>query len=276
MSSPTWNSDELPQHKAPGALGWVLIAVRALLIIFCMVLGMLVLLSLRLIERPVFGMHRPVSPFVTQIVCRVSLWILGLRLVTQGRPMKGQGAIVANHTSWLDILVLNASDRVYFVSKAEVERWPGIGWLAKATGTLFITRDRSHAKDHANMFIHRLQAPHRLLFFPEGTSTDGQQVLAFKPTLFAAFYEPDLINETQIQPVSVVYHAPTGADARFYGWWGDMGFGEHLLSTLAAVRHGYVEVIYHPPIAVKDTQSRKHLAALAEQAVRAGHAAARS
>ncbi len=55
------------------------------------------------------------------------------------------GALVANHSSWLDIFVLNAAEPVYFVSKAEVAGWPGIGWLARATGTLFIRRDPREA-----------------------------------------------------------------------------------------------------------------------------------
>ncbi|WP_367998774.1 lysophospholipid acyltransferase family protein, partial [Photobacterium sanguinicancri] len=54
--------------------------------------------------------------------------------------MKQHGAVVANHSSWLDIFALNARKRIYFVSKAEVAKWPGIGWLARATGTVFINR----------------------------------------------------------------------------------------------------------------------------------------
>ena len=177
---------------------------------------------------------------------------------------------MANHASWLDIFVLNAAKRVYFVSKAEVARWPGIGWLARATGTLFIARDRRQAAAQVALFRERLQAGHKLLFFPEGTSTDGLQVLPFKPTLFAAFTDPALGPDLAIQPVSVAYHAPAGADPRFYGWWGDMAFGPHLLSTLTARRQGRVEVVYHPPIRVADHADRKALARAAETAVRGG------
>ena len=87
------------------------------------------------------------------------------------------------------------------------------------------------------MFYARLLAGHKLLFFPEGTSTDGLRVLPFKSTLFAAFFEPELHHTMWIQPVSVVYYAPVGEEARFYGWWGDMEFAPHLLKTLAARRH---------------------------------------
>ena len=95
--------------------------------------------------------------------------------------------VVANHASWLDIFALNAPQRIYFVSKDEVRDWPGIGWLARATGTVFIARKSREAGVQARLFETRMAAGHRLLFFPEGTSTDGRRVLPFKTTLFAAF-----------------------------------------------------------------------------------------
>ena len=185
--------------------------------------------------------------------------------------MVGAGAVVANHSSWLDIFALNAAARIYFVSKAEVAKWPGIGWLARATGTVFIARDRSQAANQVAVFKDRLGHGHKLLFFPEGTSTDGQQVLAFKPTLFAAFMEDGLRDSLSIQPVSVIYTAPIGADVRHYGWWGDMDFGPHLLATLAQSPQGSVRVVYHDPVRVAGFENRKRLAAHVEGVVRAGH-----
>lgn len=232
----------------------------------------MVLLLLRLIERPIFGLHRPITPHITQMVCRAAFWVLGMRFVRRGTPMERRGAVVANHTSWLDIFALNAAKRIYFVSKSEVAGWPGIGWLARATGTVFIRRDRAEARSQTEVFRTRLLAGHKLLFFPEGTSTDGLQVLPFKTTLFEAFFDPALRDEIAVQPVSVIYHAPQGEDPRFYGWWGDMSFGAHLLTTLAARKQGAVEVVYHPPVPVADFAGRKALAQHCEAIVRAGHA----
>ncbi|MCK0166387.1 1-acyl-sn-glycerol-3-phosphate acyltransferase [Jannaschia sp. S6380] len=231
--------------------------------------GLLVLLALRLIERPVYGLRRPFTPWITQAVCRAALAILGLRRDVRGAPMRGTGATVANHASWLDIFTLNASERIYFVSKSEVADWPGIGWLARATGTIFIRRDRREARSQTEMFEARLKAGHRLMFFPEGTSTDGIRVLPFKTTLFAAFFSADL-PAMRVQPVTLAYHAPEGAPATFYGWWGDHGFGAHLLRMLAWPRHGTVELIYHTPLQLADYSDRKSLARAAEAAVRAG------
>ncbi|MEL6619046.1 MAG: lysophospholipid acyltransferase family protein [Pseudomonadota bacterium] len=268
----TWDGGPPPRHDPPGVMGWLRILRRALLIVATILLGLAVLLPLRLIERPLFGLHRPWTPWITQAVCKLSLFWLGLAFCRSGRPMQGRGAIVANHSSWLDIFVLNASDRIYFVSKSEVAGWTGIGTLARATGTLFIARDPRQAKVQTQLFEERLMAGQRLLFFPEGTSTDGLRVLPFKTTLFAPFFAAGLHEELQLQPVTVNYHAPVGApDLRTYGWWGDMSFGAHLLATLALRRQGRVEVVYHPPLRAAEFGSRKVLAARAEAAVRAGH-----
>ncbi len=271
MSS-TWDDERgyPPKHRI-SVMGWLRVLVRGV-ILGSIVFGCLgILLLVRLVEKPVHGLHRPWTPFITQFVCRTAFFVLGMRFDATGDLMKERGAVVANHSSWLDIFALNARKRIYFVSKAEVAKWPGIGWLAKATGTVFINRDRKEAKQQKEMFEARLLAGHKLLFFPEGTSTDAVRILPFKPTLFAAFFAPELRDELHVQPVTVMYHAPKGEDARFYGWWGDMEFGEHLLKTLSQSPQGRVELIYHTPVAVRDFTDRKALAAYCEDVVRGAH-----
>lgn len=264
----TWRDENPPAAPRIGPLGWLLVLLRAPVLGVVTYGGLLLLLLLRLPERLIFGLGRPVTPWITQAVCRAALAILGIRLEKKGRPMRDRGGIVANHSSWLDIFTLNACDRVYFVSKSEVADWPGIGWLARATGTVFIARDPREARAQQELFEARLRANHRLLFFPEGTSTDGRRVLPFKPTLFAAFFSDGLVG-MHIQPVTVIYHAPAGQDPRFLGWWGDMDFGPHLLKLLANPRRARAEVIFHPALTVADHAGRKQLCATAEAAVRA-------
>jgi len=272
--STTWDSDQPPPERRLTLAGTLRVMLRGAALAILVFGGLLVLLLLRLIERPIFGLHRPITPHITQMVCRAAFWVLGMRFIRRGTPMERRGAVVANHTSWLDIFALNAAKRIYFVSKSEVAGWPGIGWLARATGTVFIRRDRAEARNQTEVFRTRLLAGHKLLFFPEGTSTDGFQVLPFKTTLFEAFFDPALRDDIAVQPVSVMYHAPQGEDPRFYGWWGDMSFGAHLLTTLAAARQGAVEVVYHPPLPVAEYTGRKALAQRCEAIVRAGHAQA--
>lgn len=232
--------------------------------------GLALLLVLRLVEAPLFAQRRPITPWITQAVCRATFPVLGMRRVVHGQPMSGPGAMVANHGSWLDIFALNAGARVYFVAKSEVHGWAGIGWLARATGTVFIARRGLEAKDQKHLFERRLQQGHQLLFFPEGTSTDARRILPFKTSLFAAFFAENLSADLRIQPVTVVYRAPDGADPRFYGWWGEMSFAGHLLHVLAAPRQGAVEVTYHPAVAIDDFADRKALARHCETVIRAG------
>ncbi len=263
--------DDVPTYSPIGFGGWCRVFLRGG-VLGALTFGCLgLLLLIRLVEKPMFGAARPITPHITQFVCRASFRIMGIKLHIQGKPMVQRGAVVANHASWLDIFALNAAQRVYFVSKSEVAGWAGIGWLARATGTVFIARKSAEAKLQQGVFEARLRAGHRLLFFPEGTSTDALRVLPFKPTLFAAFYTHGMEQVMHIQPATVIYHAPKGADARFYGWWGDMEFGPHLKTVLAAPRHGSVEVILHDPIAVDDFADRKALSARCEAVIRAAH-----
>ncbi len=264
----TWDDDGAKPDLSVGPAGWLVAAVRGVPVFIVLLLGLLFTALLRPVERLIAGEGRPVTPTITRMVCLAVLALLGLRLTVRGTPMKGPGAVVANHSSWLDIFVLNAPKRIYFVSKAEVADWPGISLLAKATGTVFIRRDRREARGQVEVFRRRLGLGHRLLFFPEGTSTDSRRVLPFKTTLFAAFFDDALRETMRVQPVSVVYTAPRGRDARFYGWWGDMDLGPHLLAVLATLPQGRVEVTYHPPVRVADFANRKTLAAHCEVAVR--------
>lgn len=273
--TPTWTSDSPPPplRKPHGIADWLRVVRRGVPIFGLLGGGLALLMLIRLLEWPVFGKRRPVSPHVTVRVCRGVLWLMGLPCARRGRPMRERGAFVANHASWLDIFVLNAARDLYFVSKAEVASWPGIGLLARATGTVFISRDRHQALEQTRLFRQRLLAGHHLLFFPEGTSTDSRRVLPFKPTLFAAYYDDALRHEMHIQPITVVYHAPEGADPRYYGWWGAMDFGPHLLAMLATPRHGRVEAIFHPAVRVDAFANRKSLARALEDRVRDAHRA---
>lgn len=269
--SPTWDSDEPIETERISAPGWLRVILRGLVLGTVVFGGLLVLLLVRLVERPLSGVDRPVTPFITQGVCRTALFILGMRLLVRGPRLRVRGAVVANHSSWIDIFALNARKNVYFVSKSEVASWPGIGWLARATGTVFIRRDPRDVKAQVALFEERLRHGHRLLFFPEGTSSDTLRVLPFKPTLFAPFFGDALIHEMRIQAVTVIYHPPEGKDPRFYGWWGDMGFGEHLIKVLAQHPQGKIELVYHEPVRIDAFPNRKTLARKLEEQVRSHH-----
>lgn len=265
--SATWREEPPVAPPRPTPRGWLLVALRGTAVISVLLTGVLLILPMRAGESLVAGRRRPVTGPWVQGVCRLCLWLMGIRWDRRGRPMQGAGAMVANHSTWLDIFALNAAAPVFFVSKAEVAGWPGINILTRVTETHFVTRDPRLARAQAAEFAERTALGHRLLFFPEGTSTDGRRVLPFKPTLFQAFLDPALPRGLAIQPVSVHYEAPSGRDPRFYGWWGDMDLAPHLLAVLAQPRQGRITVTLHPPIPVAG-HDRKALAAAAERAVR--------
>ncbi len=266
----SWRGEGI--DRAPvriGPAGWVRVAGRGTAIGSMLAIGFPLLLLLRPVERTVWGASRPVTPWITQTVCRATCLVLGLRRRVRGRVMATPGAFLANHVSWLDIFVLNASARLYFVAKSEVHGWAGIGWLARGTGTLFVERRREAAKVQERAVAERLGAGHKLMIFPEGTSTDGMQVLPFKSTILAAFFTPGLPDDLSVQPVSLRYHAPDGREPRFYGWWGDRGIVPSLLEVLAQAPQGRVSVTWHEPVPEAE-HDRKTLARMAEAQVRAG------
>lgn len=212
---------------------------------------------------------KALSEMVVTLACQLCLRVVGIRLNVRGNPMRHPGAVVANHASWLDIFTLNAVQRAYFVSKAEVRKWPLIGFIARTTGVVFIERRAADAARQKDIFLSRISAGDRLLFFPEGTSTDGLRVLKFRSSLFAAFFEPDLRETMWIQPVAVIYHAPENADPRFYGWWGEMDFAPHFMHILGSRKQGQVTIQFADPIKVSEMPNRKVLADKCEKAVRA-------
>ncbi|MEM6971980.1 MAG: lysophospholipid acyltransferase family protein [Pseudomonadota bacterium] len=211
--------------------------------------------------------------WVARLWSRGGLWLAGLRHRVEGRPVKG-GALVANHCSWLDIFTLRACALMYFVSKAEVADWPGVGFVTKVAGTIFIERRRSQAKAQEAVLRSRIAADQLLMFFPEGTSTDGMQVLPFKSSLFSAFYEEGEGADLLIQPVSLRYHPDPASDLpdSFYAWWGDMPFYAHILDVFARSRRGEARVIFHEPLRPAEIGDRKALAQHAGRAVAEGHA----
>ena len=262
-----WDPGILPETAKYGPLHFIRFAVRWVLLALIVYGLFAVFLLVRLVEWP-WG--RPVTPSITRLACFGSLIIIGLKLRVLGRPFAGRGVIVANHVTWIDIFSFNAVQRIVFVAKSEVASWTGIGILARATGTVFVERNPRRALQQRDEFVMRLARGDKLLFFPEGTSTDGLRVLPFKPTLFAAFFAEELKDRLMVQPVTVRYRPRQEQDPAFYGFWGEMGLGESMFKVLSAPRNGNVDVVFHDPVSVADFAHRKDLAVYCEEKVREG------
>lgn len=275
MTSPMWNEAPAPAYPAAGPLRAAVGIMRLAVLIpvtLASLAGYLTLKALAGLHPALARAIRPARFALSGAWGRTAAWVLGLRVVSVGAPMSQGGAMVANHSSWTDILVLLAASRVNFVSKAEVRGWPGIGLLARAADTLFIERRRNQAKVQEQEMLARIASGQHLLFFPEATSTDGLRVIPFKTTLFSVFFTPELRDRVWVQPVSVVYAPAPGAGRGpdFYGWWGDMEFGAHLWILLTRSFGGAATVVFHPAVRAADHADRKALAAHCDAAVRRG------
>ncbi|MDO5706271.1 MAG: 1-acyl-sn-glycerol-3-phosphate acyltransferase, partial [Paracoccus sp. (in: a-proteobacteria)] len=132
----TWRGaapHDLPRPQ--GLRGWWRVIRRGVPAVLVLLIGTVLILPLRGVEWLIAGPRRPVTGPWVQGVCRLVLAFIGIGWSRRGTPMTGPGAVVANHSSWLDILVMNAALPVFFVSKAEVRGWPGINILTAVTNT---------------------------------------------------------------------------------------------------------------------------------------------
>jgi 1-acyl-sn-glycerol-3-phosphate acyltransferase len=128
---------------------------------------------------------------------------LAIKLVVTGDPIDaGPVLLTANHISWLDIVVMMAARPCRFVAKSELQGWPVVGMLARATGTLFIARASS--RDALRVVHHmaeQLRSGEVLAVFPEGTTSNGLQLLPFHANLFQAAISAN----AQVQPVALQF-----------------------------------------------------------------------
>ncbi|MBL6938910.1 MAG: 1-acyl-sn-glycerol-3-phosphate acyltransferase [Alphaproteobacteria bacterium] len=207
--------------------------------------------------------------------------LFGIRMTVIGKPVTDEGMlIVANHTSWLDIVIFSALTPLSFVAKSEVATWPFFSTLANLQRTVYVERQRRQATGEARDQIRdRLLAGDTLVLFPEGTSNDGNAVLPFKSALMGASEArvddgKGGTRAVKVQPVSTayvgLYGIPMGRENRpLYAWYGDMDLVPHLFEALLT---GPLDVIveFHSPMTVDDVGGRKALAAKAEAIVRRG------
>lgn len=168
-----------------------------------------------------------------QGTCARALRALGVKLNVVGAPSAG-AIIVANHVSYLDILVLAAMRPVVFVAKREVRDWPVFGWFARRAGTRFIDRNRrSDVARVVGEFAPAAASGVSIVIFLEGTSTDGRAVQPFKSSLL----EPALQRRWSVVPAAISYALPAGHDVtKEVCWWGDMALAPHLLHCFALPR----------------------------------------
>jgi 1-acyl-sn-glycerol-3-phosphate acyltransferase len=201
--------------------------------------------------------------------------ILGFKVRRIGHPVSARPALFAcNHVSYIDIVVLGSVIPGSFVSKAEIARWPFLGWLAKLQRSVFVDRKVSSTARQRDAIADRLAAKDALILFPEGTSGDGNHVLPFKSALFSVVFDRKIEESIVVQPVSVAYTRldglPMGRRLRpFFAWYGDMSLGSHVWHAIGL---GTVEIVveFHAPTTVAEWGSRKALSEFCHQRISNG------
>lgn len=126
--------------------------------------------------------------FFTQLWAQCSCLLLNIKIHRNDRLKINPGAlIVANHMGTPDIFIMGACFPAFFVSKAEIGRWPLISWLARLGATIFVNRNqRQQVRATINQILYRLKAGCSVILFPEAQATNGENILPFKSSHFEA------------------------------------------------------------------------------------------
>src|SRR4051794_26801310 len=166
------------------------------------------------------------------IWCAKLLPRLGIDFHYEG-ALPERGLIVSNHLSYLDIIVLSALCPCTFVAKKEVRLWPVFGWMATMNGTVFVDRQRPRQTGLVNDQLDvALQSGLLVVLFPEGTSTNGTEVLPFRSPLFASAVAAQEV----ITPVHIRYGVTEGTVEQDVCYWGEMTFLPHILNALSLAK----------------------------------------
>jgi 1-acyl-sn-glycerol-3-phosphate acyltransferase len=193
---------------------------------------------------------------------REMLGILGIELRLAGSPpARGPMLLVANHISWLDILVMHAARHCRFVSKADVKHWPLIGTLATGAGTLYVEREsRRDAMRVVHHMADALRSGDVLAVFPEGTTSDGRTLLPFHANMLQAAISAD----APAQPVALSFvDAASGQLSLAASYVGDDTLVGSLWRTLTAPPLAAV-VTFGTPQHAQGRERRAWAAALRE------------
>jgi len=229
----------------------------------------------------IWRLRRRLPRRLARLWCRGCCALTGLEVKPVGRLASTTPILfVANHVSYLDIIVLGSVLDAAFIAKSEVARWPLVGLIGRLGRTVFVQRRAAQSARQCDALATRLGAGDSLVLFAEGTSTDGARVRPFKSALFGVLDRPGLAAQVTIQPVTIAYTRFRGglvidhALRRCYAWYGDMALAPHLWAALG-LPGAEIELRFHEPVPGRAFASRKALAGHAERQVADGLAALR-
>ncbi|MEQ1497939.1 MAG: lysophospholipid acyltransferase family protein [Novosphingobium sp.] len=223
-----------------------------------------VMVSLLLICIPFYYVYRVLglrNPWPRVFLGGVA-FAAGVQIVPEGHRPTGPIFLIANHVSWLDIPAISWITGSAFVGHDGLASMPLLKWLCKMNDTVFVARhDRTSVADQVLQVRHAMDDTHALTIFPEGTTSDGTGLLAFKSSLLSAF-EP-LPPGVAIQPVLIDY----GTDAADIAWVGEEHGLDNFLRILVRKQPITVRVRFLKPLDGAALENRKTIAAAARDAI---------
>ncbi len=234
---------------------------RAAVRIAAMALWLLACLPLHYLFR-LRGPHNPAA----RLFLGGLTWIAGIDVTIIGqpqpRPPHGGAFLLANHVSWIDIPAIAGATGAAFVAHDGLAGVPLVRWLCTLNDTVFVAR---HDRKSVHRQVEQVRAAIRdtgaLAIFPEGTTSDGTGLLAFKSSLLSAL-DP-LPEGIAVQPVLLDY----GAGAADIAWVGEEHGAVNFLRILARRRPLALTVCFLPPLAGAQLADRKAIAAAAQAAI---------
>lgn len=182
----------------------------------------------------------------------------GMRVRVEGTPLRRDALLLANHLSWMDIMVLAGASGSAFVAKDDVAAWPVIGWLARLNRTVFIARsDRAGVRGQADALRRALAGGLAVTLFPEGTTEGGAAILPFRASLVAAVFPP--LPGVKVQPVAIDY----GDAAHDIAWVGEESAAANARRLLSRPGTTAVTLRFLPPLDPASAGDRKTISARA-------------
>lgn len=197
------------------------------------------------------------------------LRIFGMRVQRIGTPLPGGTLFVANHVSWVDIMVLHSQHMMGFIAKSEIRSWPVVGWVTTHAETIFLQRGNGDSLGQVMAeMAQRLRTGRAVAAFPEGGTRDGRALGAFHARIFAAAVDAD----APVQPVALCYGVRCEAQPI-------VAFAprEHFLGNflrLLGEPSRPVRVCFMPPILPGQCEGRRAIAQTARDRVAQAMAAA--
>lgn len=237
------------------AAGWLRFSARALALVAALVVAV-----------PLHYLYRAFrygSPF-PMLFLGLAGWICGARVRRIGTPLRRDVVFIANHVSWIDILVLAGASGTAFVAKHELSQAPVIGWLSRLNRTVFVKREnRMGVAAQVDALREALADNWSVTVFPEGTTTDNRSLLPFKTSMLSVLEPPP--PGVLVQPVMLDY----GAAGPEIGWIGAES-GINNARRILGRRGGFaVRIHFLAPFSPADHRGRKAIGRRARAAIEA-------